>query len=315
MNKKKNIVIFGGANGTSLIVRSLKPFVDEYNINAVVSMSDSGRSSAKMRDEVGYLPTADLIRVIYSFSSYDYNLLKELLYKNRFTTHEKLNNFNIGALFLGLAGKYTDDLVATIRAMEEVLKCVGKVFPATLDMTDLNVELESGRTIKGEGEIDDPEGLRDSTIKRAWLERDGKLFDGAKEVIENADIIVTGPGDLYTSSIASLLAKGTKEAIELSGAPIIYVAGNKYTANGEFAPIKLSERISALENYLPKKVNNIIYNSHIPAGEEKGLYNKKHWGILENDMEEERVNVSDFERKGGGISTKKLGKILKDIII
>lgn len=310
----KNVVVFGGANGTSLVLRALKPHVHEVKLSAVVSMSDSGRSSAKMRDEVGALPSADILRVLLALSQYDYETIKELLYARRLQGHEKLSGFNIGTLFIGLASQYTGDIVAVIRALEEVLQCVGTVYPATLDHTHLNVRLDTGALIHGEGMIDDPALPRGPTITEAWLDPGGALYSGAKLAIEAADYILIGPGDLYTSNIASFLARGTKESITHTRAKLLFIAGNKYTTDGEFAPITLSARVAALEQYLPRPVDVIFYNDHAPTKEETMRYQKESWGLIENDFIDPRVRVLDFEAAGGGLSEEKLGSILMNYI-
>lgn len=312
---KKNVVIFGGGNGTSLLARALFPFFEIYNLEAIVSVSDSGRSSAKLRDEVGTLPLADILRVICAFSSYDYNLVKELLYRNRFCINKKMKGLNIGSLFLGLATKYTGDVIEVVRELESVLKCVGNVHPATLQKNDLLAKLNTGEIIKGEGEIDRPNSFKKSLIENIWLEPDVNINENAKKSIGKADVIITGPGDLYTSNIASFLAIGTKETIQKSNAKIIYVASNKYTIGGELAPINLSERVRALEKYIGKNVHTILWNNHKHNKEEKDFYKEKKWGFINNDVgEDNRIIVKDFEDIGGGISTQKLGNILNNII-
>ena len=315
--RSSEVVVFGGANGTSLVLLGLKEYQD-IHLSAVVSMSDSGRSSRIVREELKQLPVADILRVLMALSKYDFDLLKEIFYKKRFETEDKLNGLNIGSLMIALSANYCGDLVSTIDALGKIFEIHGKVFPATLDMTDLNVELSDGTQIHGEGEIDEPHNRKEGLlIQRAWLERSGRLYDGAKKAITSADVIVIGPGDLYTSNIASLLADGTYQAIAQSHAKILYFAGNKYSLSGEYAPQNLSARVEALEKYLPRKLDVVVYNDHILSQDEQSHYEEKEWGVLSFDVENlpsHRVFGFDVEKSGGGIDHHALGKRLYDII-
>lgn len=316
----KNIVTFGGANGTGLVMRGLKRYRDQYNLSAIVSMSDSGRSSGKIREEIGSLPPADILRVLLSMSTrYEYDLLKELFYSKRFTGDDKLERLNIGSLLIALTSQYLDgDILTVIRNLERIFETAGNVYPACLDQTHINVQLQSGKTIHGEGNIDEPGAIdRTDLIEKIWLEPSGNIYKEAAAALRKADVIITGPGDLYTSNITAILPNGAKEAIAESNAKIIYVAGNKFTIDGEPAPTSLSARVRALEQYLPRKVDAIFYDSHKLSEKEKTYYQEKHWGLLDFDVEQLAgylVVGKDIEEDGGGIDTSKLGDVLYDII-
>ncbi len=316
--KKKKVVIFGGANGTGLSVRGLKTYADILDVTAIVSMSDSGRSSGKVRDELGELPPADVLRVIIAGSLYDYSLLKELFYKKRFTSDQKIAGLNIGTLLIALGAKYTGNIISITQDLAEMLQCQVQVFPATLTLTELHARLDSGVELHSEGSIDSPE--QDCTgqkIEEVWLDPTGPMYGPAVEAIKEADVIITGPGDLYTSNIAAMLAEGTYEAIAQSKAKIVYIAGNKYTINGEPAPRSLSKRVLALEAYLPRPVDVILYNTHELGHSETETYHARNWGLIDFDVHnitDRRVIGVEIERKGGGIDPEKLGNALMQIM-
>ncbi|MBT4153352.1 MAG: YvcK family protein [Candidatus Magasanikbacteria bacterium] len=316
--KKKKVVIFGGANGTGLSVRGLKKHADVLDITAVVSMSDSGRSSGKVRDELGELPPADVLRVIIAGSSYEYYLLKEIFYTKRFTTDKKIAGLNIGTLLIALGAKYTGDIVPIIQDLSEMLECQVQVLPATLTLTELHARLDDGRELHSEGDIDCPqEDCGEHLIEKVWLDPTGPMYSGAVQAVKDADVIITGPGDLYSSNIASILAEGTMQAIEQSHAKLVYIAGNKYSINGEPAPRSLSERVSALEKYLPRPVDVVLYNTHELGHVEKEKYAARNWGLLDFDVHnitDRRVIGVEIERKGGGIDPDKLGNALMQIM-
>ena len=224
--KKIKAVVMGGGNGVAKTTRALKENLDVFEISSVVTMSDSGGSSGRLRKEFGVLPPGDILRAVLSLSIYDYKMLKQMFRTVRFQDTGKLNNHNLGNLFLVLSEKYSGSLIDSIRALEQAVEATGHTYPVTLDETDLVVELNDGEIVKTEGVIDRPNYDRSLRIKKIWLEPSGNIYKDAKEKIEEADCILLGPGSLYCSVIASLLPNGVKEAINKSKAKLIYVAGN-----------------------------------------------------------------------------------------
>lgn len=316
--KQKKVVVIGGANGTGLNIQGLKTYKD-IELMAVVSMSDSGRSSGKIRQELGALPPADILRVLIAASSYDESLLTEIFYTKRFTHPPKLEQLNIGSALIALASTYTNNLLSVIQNLEQIFDCKAKVLPVTISMTDLHVSLSNGTDIHSEGNIDCPQQPipDDVVITRSWLDPTGKIDDPAREALEQADVIITGPGDLYTSNIAPLLTEGCFEAIKKSSAKLVYVAGNKYTIGGEPAPKTLSERVAALQMYLPRRVDLVLYDTHVLQGAEIEMYKERDWGLIDFDTESLDATLligADIERDGGGIDPKKLGMELHQYI-
>ncbi len=314
---KHNVVTMGGANGPSLVLRGLKQY-DELNLTAVIAMTDSGRSSAKVRDELGQLPPADILRVMIALSPYDYQTLMQLLYRARFASPSLLDGLNIGTAFIALAAKHTGNLPLIISELSKMLECRGTVLPVTLDMAHLVVECSDNTCLVGEGNIDEPLEHIDREISRASLKPAAYITGEAAEAIRQADALIIGPGDLYTSCIASILPVGTLDAIRESRAKIIFVAGNKYSIGGEPAPRTLSERTQALERYLPRPVDAVVYDSHRLSDEEAEYYRTKGWGLIEFDvanMKEKMVVGEDVEITGGGIDPDKLGRVLRHVMM
>jgi len=313
----KQVVVMGGANGPSLVLRGLRQFPDEYALTAIISMSDSGRSAGKVRQELGQLPPADILRVLLALSAYDYKTMMKLLYTERFETPEKLAGLNIGSALIALLSQYTGDPLAVVQELSRLLACQGTVLPATLTLTDLVVECANGEVIRGEGNIDEPAAGCDSPIVSAYLDPPGALLPAAHDAIVAADYIIIGPGDLYTSNIAALLATGTRDAIHQSAARLIYVAENKYTIGGEPAPQTLSARVRALETYLPRAVDAIIFDSHKLSAAEQAHYAKKRWGLVTYDVNrlpDAEVLLHDIELPGGGLDPLKIGHAIHSFI-
>ncbi|MFA7245410.1 MAG: gluconeogenesis factor YvcK family protein [Candidatus Magasanikbacteria bacterium] len=318
----KNVVTIGGGNGMPTTVVALKKFIDNINLSVVVGMSDSGGSSTgKLRKELGVLPPGDIMRAILSVSKYDYHFLKQIFYKNRFSDSGNLTNHNIGNIFLTFAAQYSDFMTA-VRAFEQALESVATVYPTTLEKSNLLAELQNGDIIFGEADIDEPKYDNNIKIKKVWLEKENEkespaIYVDTKKVLGKADYIFLGPGDLYTSVIATILPKGFKEALQKSKAKLIYVFGNAYHLTGETGPTEFSEAVLTLEKYIGRKLDYIIYNNHILNKEEKEKYKERGWELIGYDKEnllDHNVLECDYERIGGGLCPDKLANSLKEIM-
>jgi len=314
---KKNVVVFGGGNGSAIALISLKQNIERFNISAVISMSDSGGSSGRLRREFGVLPPGDIMRAVLALSIYDYSLLKKIFYRNRFSKIGKLHQHNLGNLFLALGAQYAGSFLKVVRALEESIEAVGIVHPVALKSSDLVAKLINGKIVKTEAKIDQPDYDRSLRIKSVCLEPQVKANPEAIKAILAADCLVLSSGSLYTSVIATLLPLGIKEAINKSQAKIVFVAGNAYHIYGETGPTNLSEIIIELEQYLPRPVDYVLYNNHKLNKDEQAHYKKKTWGVIKNDSKkiiDHNIVSFDFSRVDGGLCSIKLGKKLKEII-
>lgn len=314
---KKKVVIIGGGNGGAKSIRACSTFIDDVELSAVISVSDSGGSSGRLREEFKTLPPGDMLRAILAMSKHDYEVLKPIFYTTRFDVEGKLNKHNLGNLFLTLGEQYSEDYMQTVRAFEQGIGAQGKVYPATLDLTHINATLEDGTKIHGEHDIDRP---IDTTKKITKLEMDpgGKAHDGAVKVIEEADYIVLGPGSLYCSIVATLLPSGIREAIEKSTAKLVFVVGNAFEEEGEAGPKTRGGMVQALEEYLPRRLDFVVFNNHKLSEDQQKWYAEKKWKLFELDEIECdcRIIEGDYERdERPGLDDKKLGAILKSIIV
>lgn len=317
MASKKKIVVIGGGNGSAITLVALKHYLDKFNVSAVISMSDSGGSSGRLRKELGTLPPGDIMRAVLALSKYDYPMLRQIFYQPRFSCRGKLKGHNLGNLFLTLIAKYCGSFPKALEALSQSVEAQGKVYPVTTKPVDLAAELVNGQIVRTEAFIDEPKYNHGSKIKKIWLEPKCVINPEAAKAIKSADYIILSPGSLYTSIIATLLPTGTREAIKKSKAKIIYVAGNAYRLDGETGPERLSDFVWQLEQYLPRHISTIMHNSHIPKGAERKFYREHKWGIFDFDKKYLRgrdVISLDLERSGGGLCAIKLGKVFKKIL-
>lgn len=317
MDAKKKVVILGGGNGASISIQALKPYLAHYSLSAVIAMSDSGRSSGKFRKEFGILPPADILRAILAMSEYEYELLKHIFYDVRAQDNPKLEGLAVGHLFFALTNHYSGNIFDPITLLSRAVKAQGTVIPVTLTLSDLSVELSNGKTIVGEGAIDRPDWNRSITIERAWLEHDPPAYEHAVRAIEEAEILIIGPGSLYTSIVATLLPKGIKEAIGRSQAQLVFVSGNTIESDGETGPTSTSELVGVLHSYLPREVDVVISNTVELNEKQKEFYREKKWERLNVDNENIPVPVisQSIERMHGSIDPLKLGVVLHNFVL
>lgn len=314
---KRRIAIIAGGDGSAKTICALKPYVNEYALSVIVPMSDSGKSSGALRREFGVLPPGDILRAILALSSIEYTTLKQIFHTVRFTDAEKLDAHNLGNLFLTFASQYTGNFLNGLTALHQAVQALGTAYPVTIESSDLCVELSNGDIVKGEAEIDRPSWIRSIRIVRAWLEPAPHIFDGARTALEEADVILFGPGSLYTSVIATLLAHGVSEAIQKSRATLIDIVGNAFETIGETGPDSLSESADELNLYLPRKTDVVLYNNHPLTEEEKKMYALRGWTPLLLDPEkiiEQQVVGANFEKEGGGLDPEKLGEAIRRLL-
>ncbi|GMO66991.1 MAG: hypothetical protein Nk1A_4840 [Endomicrobiia bacterium] len=239
--KNLKIVALGGGSGLSTLLRGLK----KYNkfITAVVNVADDGGSSGKLRTEFGVLPPGDIRNCLVALSEEE--SLMSRLFQYRFPARGTLSGHSFGNLFLTAMSSILGSFDSAIANCGEVLAIRGRVLPVTLSSIVLEAELKSGKKIKGESKISEVE----EKIKRIGLSPiSPPATPDVIDVLKNADIIILGPGSLYTSIIVNLLVDGIVDAIKVSKAYKIYVC-NIMTQPGETKNYKLSDHVVAIEEH------------------------------------------------------------------
>lgn len=257
MESRLKIVTIGGGNGQSCTLRALKYFLPPVEITAVVSVSDSGGSSGRLREKFNILPVGDLLRAMMALSSFDYLILREIFYSQRFRGGE-LDGHSAGNLLLTFLYQQSGNWLTAIKAFSQILKLQGRVLPVTLDLTHLCGELENGQIIKGEARLEQPEFDCHLRKKRMWLEPAGQLLPAVQEAVSQADFIILGPGDLYTSIIPGLLVQGMSETLGQSKTPLIFIINNANRQAGETCSFKVSDYVREIHKYLPRPIDYLV---------------------------------------------------------
>ena len=248
----RKIAVIGGGTGTFMLLKGLKKYTAD--LTAICTMFDSGGSAGILRDEFGFLPPGDIRRAILALApeSSETRILREL-FNYRFAKGNGLSGHNFGNLLLTALKDITKDELGAIYEASRIFNIKGKVLPVTLDCANLCAELENGQIITGETNIDIPKHDSSLKIKRVFLDSTARILPDAAEGILDAEIIVIGPGDLFTSLIPNLLVDGAADAIKRSIAKKVFVC-NIMTKNGETADFKASDFLNTIEAYLGKNV-------------------------------------------------------------
>lgn len=255
---KVNITTIGWGAGTFNVLYGLKENKN-YNLAAIVSVSDSGGSTGELRDQFGILPPGDIRRAIVALSE-DTGIVRKL-FEYRFKAGNRIAGHTIGNLLLTALTDITGDFEKGIQELSEMFDVRGKVIPVTLDDVQLGITLENGEQIIWETNIDIPKHDGNLAIKDAFLIGWGLLNPRAKEALRNSDYIILGPGDLYTSIVPNLLSEGIQEAIHYSNAKIIYVC-NIMTKHGETNNFEVEDFVDVIEKYIGKgEMDYVLVNS------------------------------------------------------
>jgi uncharacterized cofD-like protein len=268
-NSGLNIVSVGGGTGLSTLLSGLKSFVGKESLSnpnpgafwierlaAVVTVTDDGGSSGRLREEFQILPPGDIRNCMAALAEDEHLLTR--LFQYRFESEGDLSGHSFGNLFLAALAGVTGDFLEAIKVSSEVLKIKGRIFPSTVEDVALVAELEDGRVIRGETNIVESR----SPIRRLRLSNDScRPLPETLEAIKHADIITIGPGSLYTSIIPNLLVDGILDAMRESGALRVYIC-NIMTQPGETDHFSVEDHLRVLFEYSPNlALDYVIVNT------------------------------------------------------
>lgn len=259
MPAAKKIVVIGGGSGIFNVLKGLKNY--PVSITSIVTIFDSGGSSGILRDEFGTLPQGDIRRSLLALApDSGKSTLRDLL-AFRFPKESSLNGHSFGNLFLQALTSISGSEVEAIQMASDILNIKHKILPVSTDNALLCAELENGSIIKGETNIDIPKHDGSIKIKKLFLEPEAKIYKEAYDSIIQADLIIIGPGDLYTSILPNILVSGFTDALKKSKAKIAYIL-NIMTKWGETNDFAGSDFAKTLLSYLKmKKLDYIICNN------------------------------------------------------
>ncbi len=318
---KKNVVVLGGGSGASAVLEALKPYADQFNITGIVAMSDSGGSSGFLRQKYGVLPPGDLLRALLALSEHESEMLRSILYHTRFPESRHFAPSpaeapNLGNLLLTFLQK-EGGILHALDMLKTALKTVGNVVPITTEHAHLCAELSDGTITSTEHALDKPYFAPHLTIERLWLTPARAAHPDALTAIRSADYIIFGPGDLYTSIVATLLPEGVREALANSPARLIHVVANGRRIRGEPSPRSVQETVFELEYYTERHIDTVLYNFPFMTPALTQAYLERGWEVLDkhtSGLAPRHICPRDFELPEGGFGPALLSPVLYDIL-
>ncbi|MFD1707583.1 uridine diphosphate-N-acetylglucosamine-binding protein YvcK [Siminovitchia sediminis] len=254
MTALPKIVVIGGGTGLPVLLRGLKNY--PVDITAIVTVADDGGSSGRLRSELSIPPPGDVRNVIAALSDAEPMIIE--MFQHRFNTANELSGHSLGNLIIAALTSITGDFVQAVKEMSRVLNVHGKVLPAANQSVVLHAEMMDGTIVSGESKI--PESGKE--IKRVFLTPEViKPLPETIQSIQEADLIVVGPGSLYTSILPNLLVPGLGEEVCNAKAKKVYIC-NLMTQPGETTGFTASRHVKALYEHMGCSfIDTIIVNN------------------------------------------------------
>jgi uncharacterized cofD-like protein len=288
------VVAIGGGTGLSTLLKGLKQFVLSpaelpsphsdspviRDLSAVVTVSDDGGSSGRLRKELNMLPPGDIRNCIVALSE-DEALLSKL-FRHRFDKGSGLEGHSFGNLFLAALTALTSDFSEAVRLSSEILLTRGHIYPATTSNIELEALMEDGTRVRGETKITASKGR----IRELFLvPPDVNPMPQTLDAIAHADVITIGPGSLFTSLIPNLLVRGIADAIVASPATKVYIC-NLMTQANESLGLSAADHIRALSSHAQKQIFDYALINRAPVSDQlKAKYASEGACQIENDLD------------------------------
>ncbi|WP_462411031.1 gluconeogenesis factor YvcK family protein [Neobacillus sp. Marseille-QA0830] len=310
------IVVIGGGTGLPVLLRGLKQY--PVDITAIVTVADDGGSSGRIREDLHIPPPGDVRNVLAALS--DVEPLVEEMFQHRFDTSNELSGHSLGNLILAAMTSITGDFVHAIQEMSKVLNVRGKVLPAANQNVVLHAEMEDGTVISGESKIP----YSGKKIKQVFLTpKNIRPLPETIQAIRQADMIVIGPGSLYTSIMPNLLVPRLGDEVCRSHAKKVYIC-NLMTQAGETLGYSASDHVKALYDHMRRSFIHtiLVNNKEIPADVQL-RYNEElaypvHYDLprlSELGIEVVHADIADLEDGALRHDPKKVAEILYNLLI
>ena len=261
------VTVIGGGHGLSVLLRGIKEATS--NVTAVVTVADDGGSSGRLRSDLGIIPPGDMRNCLVALA--DTEPLMEKLFQYRFGGDSELAGHSFGNLFIAAMNEVTGNMETALKESSKVLAVKGRVLPASNEHVRLDALMTDGTVVEGESHI--PEAHKQ--IRRVSLHpRHAAPVQSALDAILNADIILLGPGSLYTSIMPNLLVDGVADALRQSRAIKVYIC-NVMTQPGETLGYTVSDHLKALVDHVGKGViDYVLVNNGVPKKDVLKRYEK-----------------------------------------
>jgi len=264
---------FGGGTGLPSLLGGLKanPWL---NVNAVVTMFDSGGSSGVLRDQLGVLPPGDVLKCALALARNEREARRVLLSRLPTLEHQRLGGHTGGNLLLSMMQQYSGDFLAAVDGLRGLLGCAGRVWPVSVEQSSLCAEYGDGRRTRGEVEVDAGHAAGHG-VTRLWLEPEVQILPAAAEAIAGFEAAVIGPGSFYTSLMPIFLVKGAAEALRQMRGPVVLVT-NLLTEGHGMRDFTAGTAVRMLEQTLGRPIDVVIVNAGRPSPATLARYAEEH---------------------------------------
>ena len=271
--RRLDIGCFGGGTGLPSLLGGLKtnPWL---NLNAVVTMFDSGGSSGQLRDELGVLPPGDVLRCALAMARNEQEARRVLLARLSMPEHARLGGHTGGNLLLSMMERYSGDFLAAVDGLRSLLGVKGSVWPVSVESASLCAQYGDGSTTRGEVEVDAGQSAGNQ-IARLWLEPWATVHPAAAAAISRFDAAIIGPGSFYTSLTPIFLVKGAPEAIQRVRGPVILVS-NLLTEGRGMWHFTAGEEIREMSSVIGRPIDVVVFNTSRPSAETLEQYRAEH---------------------------------------
>lgn len=313
-HRKSKVVVIGGGTGVFTALSGLKKY--PLDLSAIISMADEGGSTGVLREEFGILPPGDVRRALVALAHADDRVLSDL-FNYRFT-EGGLKGHAFGNIMLTALERLTGSFESALEEAGRVLNIQGKVIPVTLAVSRLSAEFEDGTVVEGESNIDIPKHDPALRIKRVFLRPPAAGNKRAVAAIREADLIVLGPGDLFTSIMPNLLVRGIPAAIRRSRGKKVFVVST-VTKPGETLRFTAKDFLDETKRYLGRNVlDYIVVNTKMPSPARFRQYEKEGREMVRSgNLPSRPVPLfGDFIRRSGFVrhDPDRLAKVLVSLL-
>lgn len=269
------ITCLGGGNAMpKVVLRGLKD--KDVSLTAVCAMLDSGGSSGRLKEDYNIRAPGDLRRALIALANTSPAI--ERLFDYRFEVGE-LGGHNFANLFIASLELSGDDYLEAVEELKSILHIEHEVLPVTLDKSELFAKLEDGTIVRGETNIDRPQHDSSLKIESIFLVPQAHAYPQVLDSILEADMVVIGPGDLYSTLAQILLVSGVAEALQRTEAKIVYIT-NLMRKKGETEGFTVDDFSSQIEEWMGRGIDLVLANKKEPSKERVRKYLQEHEELL-----------------------------------
>ena len=271
--RQLNVGCFGGGTGLPSLLGGLKnnPWLQ---VNAVVTMFDSGGSSGQLRDELGVLPPGDILKCALALARNAREARRVLLARLPTLEHARLGGHTGGNLLLSMMQRYSGDFLDAIDGLRALLGCRGRVWPVSVQQASVCAEYGDGSMTRGEVEVDAGQSSG-RFVRRIWLEPPVAIHPAVHTAITEFDAVIIGPGSFYTSLMPIFLVRGVADALAQMKGPIILIA-NLLTEGRGMLGFTAADEVARIEEAIQRHVDVVITNVQWPSSDVLTRYAAEH---------------------------------------